>query len=159
MIVCNFTLAARGASADFVDFSLDTPIHKRTYARRNLFTSFTLGFFGVRLFLLLGGAANVKYGRRSRFEFWIFYVVCVSRSRIGLDVIYVHVKTNTSLRRTWEQCTLGYVHGRRMRTKRQSRQVIIYLHKTRPPLPHLNYARLRRPHLCYAAATYGASAL
>ena len=49
----------------------------------------------------------------SKFEF--FYIVCVSRSRIGLDGNYVHVETNTSLRRTWEQCTLGYVHGRRMR--------------------------------------------
>ena len=30
---------------------------------------------------------------------------------MGLDVIYVHVETNKSLRRTLEQCTLGYVPG------------------------------------------------
>ena len=69
--MCNITLAARGASVVFgVEYAnyLDAPIHKRTYGRRNLFTLFTLGFFGVRLLLLLGGAANVKYGRRSRFE-------------------------------------------------------------------------------------------
>ena len=66
--MCNITLAARGASVVFgVEYAnyLDTLIHKRTYGRRNLFT---LGFFGVRLLLLLVGAANVKYGRRSRFE-------------------------------------------------------------------------------------------
>ena len=64
-------LAARGASVVFgVKYAndLDMPIHKRMYARRNVFTSVTLGFFDVRLFLLLGGAANVKYGHRSRFE-------------------------------------------------------------------------------------------
>ena len=36
---------------------------------------------------------NVKYGRRSRVKFWKFYVVCVSRSLIGLGVIYVHVES------------------------------------------------------------------
>ena len=69
--MCNITLAARGGSAVFgIKYAndLDMPIHKRTYTRRNLFTSFTLGFFDVRMLLLLGGAANVKYGRRSRFE-------------------------------------------------------------------------------------------
>ena len=65
-------------------------------------------FFGVTLLLLLGGAANVKYGRRSRFEIFIFYVVCVSRSRIGLDVIYVHVESNEDLRRDFEDAHWDY---------------------------------------------------
>ena len=41
---------------------------------------------------------NVKYGRRSRVKFFIFYVVCVSRSRIGLGVIYVHFESISFLR-------------------------------------------------------------
>ena len=71
IIVCNITLAARGASVVFgVEYAnyLDTTIDKRTYGRRKLFTLFTLGLFDVRSLLLLGGARNVKYGRRSRFE-------------------------------------------------------------------------------------------
>ena len=46
-----------------------------------------------------------------------FYGVCVSRTRIGLCVSYVHVIG--SVRRILgilsDACALGYVHGRRMR--------------------------------------------
>ena len=41
---------------------------------------------------------NVKYGRRASGKFSVHYVVYVSRSRIGLGVIYVHVKSIGFLR-------------------------------------------------------------
>ena len=57
-----------------------TPIHNRTRALRTHFTSFTFVGFRVRLLLLLAGAANAKYTRRSRVAMFENYVVCVSES-------------------------------------------------------------------------------
>ena len=79
---------------------------------------------------------------------------------MGLDVIYVHVETNTSLRRTLEQCTLGYTTDGAcaIREIRQSRRVTSYLHKT-PPCSTFELGGLTPAYLRYAAATYRASAL
>ena len=55
---------------------------------------------GLKLFHLVGGIRMLKYGRRSRREIQIFYVVCVSRPRIGIYIVYVHVKINRPVRRT-----------------------------------------------------------
>ena len=48
---------------------------------------------------------NVKYGRRASVDFSVDYVVCVSRSRIGLCVIYVHVESIGFLRVIWSMRT------------------------------------------------------
>ena len=80
---------------------------------------------------------------------------------MGLDAIYVHVKTNTSLWRIrsnahWEISTDGACA---IREKRQSHRVIEHLHKTRPPCSKFKLGGLTPAVLRYAAATYGASAL
>ena len=67
---------------------------------------------------------------------------------MGLDVIYVHVEANTSLRRTLEQCTLGY--------STDGAQVIYIKHA---PCSKFELGGLTPAYLRYAAATYGASAL
>ena len=55
---------------------------------------------GLKLFHLLGGIAMLKYGRRSCREIRNFYVVCVSRPRLAIYVVYVHVEINMPVRRT-----------------------------------------------------------
>ena len=80
---------------------------------------------------------------------------------MGLDVIYVHVKTNTSLRHIrsnahWEISTDGACA---VREKLQSRRVTQHLHKTRPPCSKFELGGLTPADLHYPAATYGASAL
>ena len=102
--MCNFTLAARGASVVFgVEYAndLDTPIHKRTYVRPAQF------IYVVYVRLSRRKVVPAIRRRRSRLEIFIFYVVCVSRSRIGLDVIYVHVETNDVLATSFEAMHTG----------------------------------------------------
>ena len=48
---------------------------------------------------------NVRYGCWNSVEFFKFYVVCVSRLRIGLGVIYVHVKSIDNCGVIWSMRT------------------------------------------------------
>ena len=70
----------------------------------------------------------------------VFYVVYVSRSRIGLYVSYVHVESIDSLWRNLEHVHLETITDGAcaVRKERQIRGVTIKLNKTRPHHPHLN---------------------
>ena len=73
---------------------------------------------------------------------------------MGLDVIYAHVETKTSLRRTLEQCTLGYSTDGTSITSGHK----LFTYNT-PPCSKFELGGLTPAYLRYAAATYGASAL
>ena len=108
-------MADRGASVYFhVEYAneLDTPIHERTCARRIKIRRLHEAWDRRKVTPHKAGVSHVRYGRRKRPNSVVFYVVCVSRSRIGLYVSYVHVESHDSLRRNLEH---GNVHGRRMR--------------------------------------------
>ena len=78
---------------------------------------------------------NVKYGRRASVEFSVSYVVWVSRSRIGLCVIYVHVESIGFLRVNLEHAHwVTFKDGAcAVSQKRQLRGVSLHYHTTGPP--------------------------
>ena len=72
-----------------------------------------------------------------------------------MDVIYVHVKTMTSLRRHLAQCTaknLGTGHPQFVR-----RGDALHLNQTRPLLAAFEFCAVTLREMHYAAVTYGAN--
>ena len=85
----------------------------------------------------------------------VFYVVCVSGSRIGLAVIYIHIESIDFLRVNlehahWDTSTDGACA---IRKKRQLRGVIPDYHTTRPLPAYFELRGLTPAHLHYAAVT------
>ena len=95
----------------------------------------------------------------SIFEF--FYVVCVSRSRIGLDVIYVQVETNDVLATSFGAMHTGIctrtAHAPFVQNVNHVRSTHINI-KHAPPSTFELHA-LTPQQLRYAALTKGASSL